>query len=147
DNSRAISLIQEALAEGTLSPADQAYAAGLITQGTDEAEPYFRRAVEIEPDHLRANQTLVMALLLLGRKAEARQRLAAARAFYPGDLYLQAVEVLVCAAEKDKAATREALERLRGRLGDPVYSLVSCLAELLQDIQGMEDWSDADLSR
>jgi tetratricopeptide (TPR) repeat protein len=99
----------------------------------EEALRRYRMAVEVDPEHVRANGFLGMALFRLDRPSEARPHLEKALAGHPAEARLHAVLGEVAAAEGDwpgaiqytrKALTlaeqqgdRDLQESLRVRLG------------------------------
>lgn len=56
------------------------------TEGPAAAEPFFRRAVQIKPDHAAARQQYGLNLLLLGRLDEAKRELEEAARLNPKDV-------------------------------------------------------------
>ncbi len=146
DDERAVRLLRDALAGGTLVPADQSYARGLLAQDLPEAEAHFRAAVEAEPHHLPAQQQLVLVLVFQGRAEAARLALAAARALFPEDSsLLQADAVLATVlGEPDRAAAR--LDRLERLAGPDLAGLVRALGEVLRELRQPALW-DLDTAR
>ena len=76
--------VRRALDRG-LPEADAHHARGLLAAATPDAIAHFRRAVEADPSHPRANGMLCVLLAASGHFAEARDRIARAEALFPDE--------------------------------------------------------------
>jgi tetratricopeptide (TPR) repeat protein len=84
DDAGALATVAKARRQG-LPPAEAEYAAGLLADTSPEAVEHFRRAVEVDPFHQRANGMLIQLLTFLGYFTEARDRAAFAEQVFPDD--------------------------------------------------------------
>jgi tetratricopeptide (TPR) repeat protein len=108
NNKKALALIQQARDRG-LPEADDLYAQALLAETSPQAVDCFRRSIEKYPYNPRAQSMLALTLLLLGRFAEARERLAAAESLFPEDPNPLVLRALLAALEGDLPAARAAL--------------------------------------
>ncbi len=136
----ALALVRRAVASDLPGP-EEAYARGLLAQTTPEAVRYFRRALELDPYHPRANSTLALTLISQGRLAEARDRLLFAEPIFPQDPTLKVLHAVVRALEGDRAGAGRALDRADKLLPDPrqratARTMIDLLAEL-HDAEGL----------
>lgn len=114
----AIPLIRQAQELGLDDPTDQAYAAGLLAESTEESLQHFRRALEIDPSHRRANEMLFLTLVSLGRRTEAAERLAILKAAYPEDLTTHIGSALLAVHSSDAAEVNRHLDACQGLIGN-----------------------------
>jgi tetratricopeptide (TPR) repeat protein len=121
DNStlgEALKLLRQALDTGKLSAADTAYVRGLLTDRLTEAIGHFRKAVELERAHLGANHSLLLALVICGRFAEARTQATAVRSVFSRDPIPSIAEAFIFLAEGDYPACCASIDRIRPLIGD-----------------------------
>jgi tetratricopeptide (TPR) repeat protein len=89
----------EAAMKKGLPPPEAAYASGLVAETTPQAVEKFRRAVDLDPFHPRANAMLALTLLYSGRLAEARERIVFAERVFPDDPSFQVLHAMLFALE------------------------------------------------
>jgi tetratricopeptide (TPR) repeat protein len=138
DDDAALDLARQALQRG-LPPPEEEYARGLLAETSPDAVAHFRRALQADPFHQRANGMLGMTLLTLGRVAEARERLRFARLIFPEDPTFAVQLALAHAWEGDVPAARAELDRVRGPLGDRQLLAAQRMVNMLQQLRGLEE--------
>jgi tetratricopeptide (TPR) repeat protein len=134
----ALGLVRQALARGGLTPAETAYAGGLLAATPAEAARQFRAALEADSLHQRANAMLALLMVLEGRSREADTRLSLAELFFPQDPTFRLLRALKAAAEGDPAAARAQLDRARPQLGARQATAAEALADLLDQARQVE---------
>jgi Flp pilus assembly protein TadD len=136
DDPKALKLVDRALLKG-LPPAEKAYAQGLLAKTSPQAVRHFRRAVERDPFHPRANGMLVLLLLTLGQLTEARERVTVAGLLFPEDPTFPMLRGQISALEGDLPGAYATLDRARTQLGKRQRAAARALAELLHLARGV----------
>jgi hypothetical protein len=130
-----------------LPPSEEEYARGLLADTSAKGVEHFRRAVEADPFHQRANGMLGLTLLMLGKVPEARERLTFARLLFPEDPTFAVLLALAHAWEGDRTAAHAELGRARGRLGERPLQTATKLLEVMQKLRGLETTLNGDPDR
>ncbi len=86
------SLIRQAIATDRLSPADQAFAKGLVEPELDKSLQNFQSALQHSPFHAQARMQYVVTLVLLGRYEQALQQLEVGHSMFPNDSRFELVK-------------------------------------------------------
>jgi len=123
DADAGLPMIRRAFELGLTEPAECGFAAGLLAETSADAVAGFTDAVRTDPTHRRANEMLVWTLLLMGRREEARQRLAVLQGYYPADGRIRLVTALLAAYDDDDAAMTEHLRQCESILTPGEYAL------------------------
>jgi tetratricopeptide (TPR) repeat protein len=134
EEDRALELVRRALRKG-LSPAEEAYARGLLAETSSEAVEQIRLAVQRDPFHPRANAMLVLLLLALGKLSEAREQVTVAERLFPEDPTFRVWRAQVCALEGNMPGARAALKR--ARLGPRQMAAARALMALFHQAHGL----------
>ncbi len=130
DNAKAAGFLRQAL-EKDLSPADRAFARGLLAQTSPEAVVHFEKALHHDPFHYRANSMLTLTLLLLGRLEEAGQRLGVGESLYPDDPTFKILRAIIHSLRDDLPAARALLKEAKGQMGSQEFAVVATAVELM----------------
>jgi tetratricopeptide (TPR) repeat protein len=147
DDEQALAQVAEAARKG-LPPAEAAYAAGLLAETSPEAVTAFRRALDADPFHQRANGMLVLLLTFLGRFGEARDRIAFAEQVFPDDPTFPVLRAQIAALEDDLPAAHALVERapqLSPRQRETARALVEIFWQLRRMEGALGDDPGADL--
>jgi tetratricopeptide (TPR) repeat protein len=132
DNAKAQALVRQAL-EQPLSPAEAAYARGLLAETSPEAVEHFRKALELDRSTHGAHGMLGLLLILMGRVDEAEKVVVVAEAFFPEDPNFKVAHAIIQAQRGDLPGARAWVERARGQLSSTeVAALQNGLASLAQ---------------
>ncbi len=142
DNARAEELIRQAQARGLRRPADRHYAEGLLAADSPTAVEHFRAALREDPYHYPAHAMLGVTLLLLGRRAEARDHLAGAEALFPKEPNLKMFRAVALALDGDLPAAKQAAERTRGQFRDEETDVLLAILELVHELRRWDELSD-----
>jgi serine/threonine protein kinase/tetratricopeptide (TPR) repeat protein len=132
-----LELVRGALRRG-LPPADESYARGLLAPTVPEAVSHFRAALDRDTFHHRANEMVVVLLVIQGEMAEARERAALARRLFPEDPTFSVLLAVVHAWEGDAAAAERELERARPQLGAEQFAAMRGLTEIAREVRLLE---------
>src|SRR5262249_51524195 len=108
----------------------RAYADGLLARTSPEAVAGFRRAVQEDPFHQRANSMLVLLLILLGELPEARHRPALAEGPFPQSPPVPLLHAPPPAPEDDLPAANALLEKTRPQLSKAEVATARALVHL-----------------
>lgn len=128
----AITKIKKALQSKQLSLADQQFAEGLLALSFPEAIEHFGAALEVDPGHLGARESLVSSLLLMSRWDEAYDALRFGRSIYPEHLTFPLAEVIVLTAKGEDELSNQVVQQLTEQLSkDEIETL-----RILQDVFG-----------
>jgi tetratricopeptide (TPR) repeat protein len=132
-------LIRQAVAHG-LPEADEAYAQALLASDSPSAVKHLRRALELDPYHPRANSTLIMTLILLGRLPEAREHLFFAEKFFPEDPTLVVLHALTDALGGNRKAGLARIDQAGQRIRERRHlATARDLVEVLSDFHDLEN--------
>jgi tetratricopeptide (TPR) repeat protein len=142
DDDKALGMVRQA-AQKQLSPAEAAYAAGLLAGTSPDALRFFQAALEKDPFHHRANGMLIQLLTFLGRFAEARARLAFAEQVFPDDPTFKVLHAQIEALEHNLPAAHALIDETP-QLQNPQRQTARALVELLAELRGMEGVAGAD---
>jgi Flp pilus assembly protein TadD len=135
---RALQQVRQALRLGGLTPAEEAYARGLLAGTVPEALRHFRQSLEHDPLHHRANGMLATVLLTIGRRAEARSRIAVAELLFPEDPTFPVLHALLEALEGNPAAASAALKRAGSQLRGKQMAAAQALVDFQGELHAME---------
>jgi serine/threonine protein kinase/Tfp pilus assembly protein PilF len=136
---KALQLIQRALAEG-LPPPEAAFARGLLARSSDGAVDHFREALRLDPFHPRANATLAMTLLCLGRLDEARERVRFGEQVFPDDPTFPLQHAMIAALEGKLPEATRRVDAMADRLTNPKQvGTARLLIKLLYAFHHVED--------
>jgi hypothetical protein len=122
--------------------ADAAYARALLAESSDEAVKALRGVLRLEPYHPRANQILPLLLLLLGRKGEGREALAAGRAFFPSDANGYMLQALADTLDGERAAAAAVLQECREQFGERRVRALHVALTLIEELMNEENYFD-----
>ncbi len=138
-------LFQRAIDLG-LPPAEEAYAHGMLADTTPQAVAHYRRAIELDPFHHRAHASLVLYLLLLGRRDEARFANAEARRLFDHDVRFDMLQLLIETLSGNSEGTEQVAERLRGRVPEEQRQfLLEVLSFVIRVIDIGDRWDQGQL--
>ena len=138
DNEAAVRHARRAMERGLPNP-ERAYVEGLMALDAVAAETGFRRAVELEPYHLRANQLLGWVLIVQGKTADALRHVAQGRAFFPDDPNLGSMELLALAAQGKQAEVETAYRRAALGLASDDRRVIWAVTRLLVEMHDLEE--------
>jgi serine/threonine protein kinase len=134
-------LIHEALAEsGQLSDSDRAYAQALITPSSNRMTALLKDAIAQAPFHHRAHRAYLMARVLRGEFAEARQQAAFMRLHFPDDPLTDYAEALLAVLEGDRDAGLAKLAPLDQKLGPDQRAQIEQYLKKLA--AALDKWND-----
>jgi tetratricopeptide (TPR) repeat protein len=111
-------LVRQAVSDPrALSPADFAYAGGLLADSAADMVARFRDACTLEPTHYRGRAALAASLLVTGRLAEARTQTRFMHELFPDDPFPLLLEGLGDLLSGNNAAGRAEISRVADALG------------------------------
>jgi serine/threonine protein kinase len=102
---------REAL-DADLTPADSAYARGVLADSSIDALAEFREAIRIDPYHFRARRLLLTMLISLARFDEAKFEIVAARQLFEDDAIFVLFDALVTTARGQLAQAEAMIHKL-----------------------------------
>ena len=137
DPDRALEPVAEAT-KGELSPANRAYAEGLLADSTSQALEHFRQALTLDPVHHRALSMLNYVLLLLGQTDELEQRLEFAKSLFPYDVNVRVVDALSQILQGSSTSVDTLLAAPDVPLSGTQRALVRRIAEFLGQMRDPE---------
>ena len=133
-----LELVRRAL-KFPLPPADESYALGLLARTMPEALGHFRRALERDPFHHRANGMMTILLIVQGEMTEAREQATFGRRLFPEDPTFPVLLAAVHAWEGNTAAADAEVERARPQLGEKQVVAVAAMLGLARATRGLGD--------
>ncbi len=137
-----LTFIKAALDYGGLSPDDAEYARALVTEDLNESERHLRAALTLNATHRRANETLAITLVALGRREPFKQLVTVMSGLYPDDPQTLVLQLTVALFERNQVETDCLTADLRKRLSDHALEAVDALVRVIRIIQNIEDHSD-----
>jgi tetratricopeptide (TPR) repeat protein len=136
DDARALELVQKALDKG-LSPAESAYAQGLLAKSSDEALAHFQQAIQKDPFHHRAHGMLALLLILLGRLTEAHERVDFGERVFPDDPAFKVLHALQV-SEEDLQGARDLIDHLAGPLTERQVKAARALVNVIHQARRLD---------
>ncbi len=128
-------LIDEALAApGQLSESDRAYAQALTAPSSNRMTELLKDAIDRAPFHHRANRAYLMARVLRGEFAQARQQAAFMRTHFPEDPLTDYAEALLAILEGARDTGLTKLAPLDQKLGPQQRAQIEQYLKKLADM-------------
>ncbi len=139
EDDRARALIENAAADPTLSPADKAYARGVLAATTAEARTAFQAALATDTNHLPARRALSLVLLCSGQFPDAIRTAKDGQLLYPQHPDFLWVLFLGHGLGGNEPAAQRALTRLKPMVREDLHAdldeVVHALPHLTREFQ------------
>lgn len=133
--------VRNALQE-ELSPADRAYAQGMISDSTTEALEHIEEALRIDPFHFGAANARLSTLFFQGRYPEAVEQARIQQRLFPDDPSPRVLLAIVGAVTGDGGGAAEIMDDLEEDLGPEVRGWLRTVLDLAASLNRIPcaDW-------
>jgi tetratricopeptide (TPR) repeat protein len=128
---KALDLVRQATRKKHLSPADAAYARGLLAKTSPDAVRDFHAALAADPFHRKANAMVAALLLFLGRLEESADRITFGQRLFPEDPTFKALRAAWLALQGDRKGADALLVELGKQVSARQVPTVRAMVEVL----------------